>query len=244
MHLDTPAPSDDPAQQRRIDRVRWRRAFNLSLAGVLVLLAIFAAQSGFDTEAWSVRPHRLDGLIGVLTAPLLHGSWAHVASNAVGLLALGTLTIAQFPRALARTVPLAWLGSGLAAWWLGDAGSAHLGASGVINGLLFMVLTLGLVRRDRPAVAAAMLGLTLFGGMLLSILPHEAGVSWQSHLGGAIGGVIGGLWGRRADPLPPRVRYSWEDEDDGDDAAPLPDETVPAMPDEAPRRTIVRVTWG
>jgi predicted enzyme related to lactoylglutathione lyase len=66
-----------------------------------------------------------------------------------------------------------------------------------------------------------MLGLTLFGGMLLSVLPHEAGISWQSHLGGAIGGVVGGLWGRHADPMPPRVRYSWEDEDDATDDAPV-----------------------
>ncbi|WP_407908396.1 rhomboid family intramembrane serine protease [Lysobacter claricitrinus] len=209
----------DPAQQRQLDRRRWRRAFNLSLAGVLALLAIYSAQSTFDVSVWSVRPHEIDGLRGIATAPLLHGSVEHVASNAIGLLALGTLTIAQYPRALLRTVPLAWIGSGLAAWWLGSAGSAHLGASGVINGLLFMVLTLGVVRRDRPAVAAAMLGLTLFGGMLLSVLPHEAGVSWQSHLGGAIGGVLGGLWGRNADPLPPRVRYSWEDEDE--DAADI-----------------------
>lgn len=241
MHLHTPAPPDDPAQQRRLDRARWRRAFNLSLAAVLVLFVIFAAQSGFDVDAWAVQPHRLAGLRGVLTAPLLHGSWAHVGSNALGLLALGTLTLAQFPRALARTVPLAWIGSGVAAWWLGESGSFHLGGSGVINGMLFMLLTLGLVRRDRPAVAAAMLGMTLFGGMLLSILPHEAGVSWQSHLGGAVGGVLGGLWGRHADPMPPRVRYSWEDEDEGDviDDAPMAEPPTDALP-----RTVVRVTWG
>ena len=240
MHLHTPAPPTDPALQSKADRRRWRRAFNLALASVLVLLAVYSAQSTFDVGEWTVRPHLVDGLRGVLTAPLLHGSAAHVGSNALGLLALGTLTIAQYPRALLRTLPLAWIGSGLAAWWLGNAGSFHLGASGVVNGLLFMVLTLGLVRRDRPAVAAAMLGLTLFGGMLMSVLPHEAGISWQSHLGGAIGGVIGGLWGRHADPMPPRVRYSWEDEE-AVDASDAPD--LPAEPPTAPRRA-VRVTWG
>ncbi|MGY4514515.1 rhomboid family intramembrane serine protease [Lysobacter sp. HA18] len=239
MHLHTPAMPTDPAQQRQLDRRRWRRAFNVSLAGVLALLAIYSAQSTFDLGAWSVRPHDVDGLRGIATAPLLHGSIEHVGSNALGLLALGTLTVAQYPRALLRTVPLAWIGSGLAAWWLGSVGSAHLGASGVINGMLFMVLTLGLMRRDRPAVAAAMLGLTLFGGMLLSVLPHEAGISWQSHLGGAIGGVIGGVWARHADPLPPRVRYSWEDEDE--DAADI---EVLDAPVEPVRRDVSRISWG
>lgn len=237
MHLHTPAPPIDPLQQRRLDARRWRRAFNLSLAAVLVLLAVYALQPSFDVDAWTVHPRSVAGLRGLLGAPLLHGSAAHVAGNALGLLALGTLTIAQFPRALARTLPLAWLGAGLAAWWLGEPGSQHLGASGVVNGLLFMVLTLGVVRRDRPAVAAAMLGLTLFGGMLLSVLPHEAGVSWQSHLGGAIGGVLGGLWGRHSDPMPPRVRYSWEDEDDAGEAPA--DELPPDV-----RRSDARVTWG
>lgn len=238
MHLDTPAPPPDPAQQRRLDVRRWRRAFNLSLAAVLALVATYAAQSTFDVGAWTVRPHAVDGLRGIATAPLLHGSAAHVGSNAIGLLALGTLTLAQFPRALARTVPLAWIGAGLAAWSLGSMGSQHLGASGVVNGLLFMLLTLGLVRRDRPAVAAAMLGLSLFGGMLLSVLPHEPGISWQSHLGGAVGGVLGGLWGRHADPMPARVRYSWEDEDEADAMA------AAGPPADASRRDGVHVTWG
>ncbi|HZX81191.1 MAG TPA: rhomboid family intramembrane serine protease [Lysobacter sp.] len=242
MHLHTPAPPIDPAQQRRLDARRWRRAFNLSLAGVLALVAIYAAQAHFDVAAWTVRPHRLDGLAGVLTAPLLHGSAAHVGSNALGLLALGTLALGQFPRALARTLPLAWIGSGLAAWWLGTAGSHHLGASGVVNGLLFMVLALGLLRRDRPAVAAAMLGLSLFGGMVLSVLPHEPGISWQSHLGGAVGGVIGGLWARHADPMPPRVRYSWEDEEDAADIADAIAVVEPPAP--APARGRQPPSWG
>lgn len=238
MHLHTPAPPIDPVQQRRLDAQRWRRAFNFALVTVLALLGIYALQATFNVGAWSVRPQEVARLRGVLTAPLLHGSIEHVAGNALALLALATLTLAQYPRALARTVPLAWVGSGLAAWWLGSAGSFHLGASGVVNGMLFMVLTLGLVRRDRPAVAAAMLGLTLFGGMLLSVLPHEPGISWQAHLGGAVGGVLGGLWGRHADPMPPRVRYSWEDEpEDSGDGFIEP-------PTDGTRRSVVHVTWG
>ncbi|TBR10172.1 MAG: rhomboid family intramembrane serine protease [Lysobacter sp.] len=228
MHLHTPAPPIDPLRQRAFDRRRWRRAFNLSLAAVLALCVVYLSQGQFEVGRWTVRPGLVEGLAGVLTAPLLHGSFAHLGSNAIGLLALGTLAAAQFPRALLRTLPLAWLGSGLTAWWLGDAGSHHLGASGVLSGIMFLVLTLGLLRRDRPSVAAAMLALMLFGGMLLSVLPHEPGISWQSHLGGAIAGVLGGILWRAADPLPPRVRYSWEDEEAMDgDGLPAPTRLSP-----------------
>lgn len=217
MHLAIPAPPSDPQQQRLLDRRRWRRAFNLSLAAILLLCGIFVAQSGFDVDPWTVQPGHFAGLRGVVTAPLLHGSFAHLGSNAIALLVLGTLAGAQYPRALVRLLPLAWLASGTAAWLLGDVGSHHLGASGVLSGVMFMLLTLGVLRRDRPSVAVAMVALLFFGGMLLSVLPHEPGVSWQSHLGGAMAGVFAGLVWRHADPLPPRLRYSWEDDEENID---------------------------
>jgi membrane associated rhomboid family serine protease len=39
-------------------------------------------------------------------------------------------------------------------------------------------------------------------------------VSWQSHLGGAIGGVLSAFLFRNADPPAPRHRYSWELEEE------------------------------
>lgn len=219
MHLpDHDLPLDSPAQ-RAADRRRWLRAFNLSLAAVLVLVAVFSAQGAFDVRAWTVQPWAWSNWRGLLGAPLLHGSFEHLAANAIALLMLGTLTGGLYPRAVARSLPLAWLGSGLGAWLLGDAGSHHLGASGVTHGLMFLLLGLGLLRRDRPSVAAAMIAFMFYGGMLLTVLPREAGVSWQSHLGGAVAGLLAaGLW-RRADPALPRKRYSWELEEEAAAAA-------------------------
>jgi hypothetical protein len=50
----------------------------------------------------------------------------------------------------------------------------------------------------------------LYGGMLLTVLPREPGVSWQAHLGGALAGLLAAWLFRRSDPLPPRKRYRWE----------------------------------
>jgi hypothetical protein len=97
---------------------------------------------------------------------------------------------------------------------LGAAGSYHLGASGLTHGLMFLVFTLGLLRRDRPSIAAAMIAFFLYGGMLLTVLPREAGVSWQAHLGGAVAGVVAAWLFRRSDPLPSRKKYSWEIEEE------------------------------
>ena len=220
-----PTPHD-PAVQRRSDRARLLRAFRLSLGAVLLLLAVFASQTVFDWRSWAVVPHTASGLRGLLTAPLLHGSLEHLAANSVALLILGTLAGSVYPRATVLALPLLWLGSGLGAWLLGEIGSHHLGASGITHGLLFLVFVLGLLRRDRSAIAAAMIAFLFYGGMLLTVLPHLPDVSWQSHLGGALAGVIAALLFRQRDPLPPRQRYSWDDEHD-DDTQPDPSEGQP-----------------
>ncbi|GAB2628393.1 rhomboid family intramembrane serine protease [Novilysobacter erysipheiresistens] len=236
MHLSDDAVPLDPHAQRAADRRRWLGAFNLSLAFVLVLCVVFALQSSIDLRAWTVQPWSAAGLLGLIGAPLLHGSVEHIAANAISLLLLGTLAGGMYPRASARALPLMWLGSGLGAWLLGEAGSHHLGASGLTHGLMFLVFVLGLLRRDRPAIAAAMIAFFLYGGMLLTVFPREAGISWQAHLGGAIGGVIAAALWRRLDPQAPRRMYSWELEEEprAMEARAGDDPLEPPSPEEVP----------
>ena len=209
--MSTPSPLD---AQRKLDRQRLRRALNASLGFVLLLAACYTAQHGIDWTFLTVTPWTLPGLLGLLTAPLLHGSVEHIVANGTALLLLGTLAGTVYPKATLRALPLLWLGSGLGAWLLGQPGSHHLGASGVTHGLMFLVFVLGLLRRDRAAIAAGMLAFMFYGGMLMTILPREAGVSWESHLGGALAGVIAAFLFRRSDPQPPRRKYSWEIEEE------------------------------
>ncbi len=239
MHLDMPESPPDTPEQRKADQRRLLRAFNASLAFVLLLCAVFAAQHVGDWGPLAVAPGSTEGLLGLLTAPLLHGSPEHLIANAIALLMLGTLSLAAYPKASVRALPLLWIGSGLGAWLLGDPGSRHLGASGLTHGLMFLVFALGLLRRDRPAIAAAMLAFLFYGGMLLTVLPREPGVSWQAHLGGAVAGVLAAWLFRRADPAPPRRKYSWELEEE------LAQQQADAERDalELPRPHTVPVLW-
>jgi len=208
--MDTP----DPALQAQQDRRKLWRAFNAALAFVAVLLACFAAQQQMDWRAFAVAPQTTAGLAGILGSPLLHGSSKHLAANASALLILGTLAGAVYPRATLRALPLLWIGGGIGAWMLGQAGSHHLGASGLTHALMFLLLTLGLLRRDRAAIATGMIAVLFYGPMLLTVLPGEAGISWQSHLGGALAGILAGIALRHSDPRPARQRYSWELEEE------------------------------
>ena len=209
--MNTPLPRDI---QRATDRLRLWRAAVASGVFVALLWLCFGIQQTFDWSALTVTPHTTEGLLGLLTAPLLHGSFGHILANSGALLMLGTLAGFVYPQATLRALPLLWLGSGLGAWLLGQPESHHLGASGISHGLGFLVFTLGLLRRDRASIAAGMIVFFLYGGMLMTIFPREAGVSWESHLGGALAGVLAAFLFRRSDPMPQRKQYSWEIEEE------------------------------
>ncbi|MCB1553804.1 MAG: rhomboid family intramembrane serine protease [Xanthomonadales bacterium] len=215
MDLPLPAPSRDPVADRAAERARLLRGLVVSaaLTALLWWIAWFQHAWGWDFSGLTLRPGSARGLIGILSAPLLHGSLAHLVANTLPLLLLGTLAVATLPRASLRALPWIWLLSGFGTWLIGRE-SAHLGASGLTHGLMFFVLTAGIVRRDRAAIAAALLAFFFYGGMLLSVLPRDPGISWEYHLCGAVAGVLAALFWSRLDPLPPRKRYSWDDEDE------------------------------
>lgn len=222
-------------------RLRFRRALNLTLFAIVVLASVFFLQMrGLDTQALSIVPQDPGHLLGVLTAPLLHGSLGHLGANAFSLLILGTLAGTVFPRASWRALPLIWLGSGLGTWLIGTGGS-HIGASGVTHGLGFLVFGLGLLRRDRPAIAASLIAFFFFGGMLVTIFPNEIGVSWEYHLAGAVSGLLAALLFRRADPAPARKRYSWEDEEEARVQAQAANDDAQSL--ELPMPDAVPVIW-
>ncbi len=235
-------PLPDPREQARLDRGRFLRALLLSAGFIAVLwwIKLIETWLGASFSALGVFPHSAAGLIGILTAPLLHGSVGHLINNTLPLLVLGTLTLSIYPRAALRSILLVWLGSGLVVWIIGRP-SFHLGASGLSHGLMFFLFLLGVLRRDRPAIAAAMIAFFLYGGMLLTVLPGEPEVSWEAHLGGAFFGALAAVLFFRLDPAPARKRYSWEDEEDGgalegalaaeerDMYEPPPPENVPVL---------------
>ena len=149
---------------------------------------------GGTLTQYGVVPRTVTGLRGILFAPFLHGSVAHLAANSISLLILGWLVLVFGGRRQFWWVSVAAaLGSGLCAWLIGAPGSVHIGASGVIFGYLgYLMLSGWFARRFWPIIAS--LGVTvMWGGMILGVMPGQLGISWQSHLGG----LIGGIWAAR-----------------------------------------------
>lgn len=215
------------------DRRRLRRAFYgaLGFAGLLWMLA--AVDSLFDLHLvrHGLLPRRWEGLDGVLWAPLIHRSFGHLFSNTGPLVVLGTALLYGYPRSSRIVLPVVYIGSGLAVWLFARP-AFHIGASGLVFGLLFFVLTIGMLRWDRRAIMISLVAFLLYGGMIWGVLPTTPGVSFESHLAGALIGAFLAFRLRDLDPPPPEKRYSWEDEEDE-----ALDEHWPPPPDTPPPRT-------
>ena len=212
---------------------RFRRALNISLGFIALLFACFYLQQRFDYQALSLQPGVWTGLVGIMTAPLLHGSFEHLFSNSFSILILGTLVGTVYPKASLRALPVIWILSGIGTWFLAIKGF-HIGSSGITHGLMFFLMTMGVLRRDRASIAAAFIGILLFGGMLLSVLPQQPDISWEYHLSGALAGVLSALLWRKLDPAPPRPVYSWDEETDEDQSHDDAQTLEPPRPQEVP----------
>jgi membrane associated rhomboid family serine protease len=139
---------------------------------------------------YGVIPRTLTGLRGILFAPFLHANMQHLIANTIPFLAMGWLVMLRDARHFLPVTLFAMVGSGLMAWLLGAPGSVHIGASGVVFGYFGFLLLGGWYARSFMSISLSILVAVLWGGLVLGIAPGQVGISWQSHLGGFIAGVL------------------------------------------------------
>jgi membrane associated rhomboid family serine protease len=194
-------------------KANFRLALKVSLmvVGFMWLILILDAILGLHLARFGLRPGSVPGLIGIFTAPLLHGGMQHMLSNSLPMLISLTATLYLYPNASLRVIPLIWLGSGLLAWFIGRP-SMHFGSSGLFYGLLAFVFVSGILRRDMRSISVSLLVGFLYGSMVWGVLPIRPHMSWELHLTGAFLGVVLAFVYRKWDRIPV-VRYDWEDDD-------------------------------
>jgi membrane associated rhomboid family serine protease len=214
MQIHIPDPDYTSSERARAN---FRLAAKIALVFVALLWLVHFLNWGLDLELarFGVRPRQFAGLPGILLAPLLHGGFAHLTTNSLPLLVLGTVMLHLYPNSAVKVVPAIFLGPGIAVWLFAE-GSVHIGASGLIYGLVTYIFVAGLIRRDRRAIAASLLVYFLYGTLVWEVFPISPGVSWETHLAAAIIGLAFAIVLRRLD-IPPRKRYGWEGEEGGQD---------------------------
>ncbi len=178
-----------PTGRHLLDSLR----FPAGLVAFLWLVHTYFYLSYIDPGEYGILPRRLSWIRGVVTAPLVHGSWEHLMSNSVPLFVLTSLTLYFYRRVAIRAFWLIYFMTGLAVWLLGRS-VIHIGASGVVYGLVAFIFWNGIFRRSARSIILALVVLMLYSGMFLGILPDQEGVSWESHLLGSLSGIFAAFW--------------------------------------------------
>lgn len=199
-------------------------AFGFVLLIWSVMLVEYLLGENFYTLG--VNPQSVSGLIGIIAAPLIHGSVEHALGNTLPILLLGSMLLYGYPKSRWWVLTIVWLASGIGVWFFARE-SYHVGASGLTHGIFFFLVIAGILRHDARSSALLMVAFFMYGTMFWTIFPHEPGVSFEYHLFGAISGVVCALAFSHRDPKPVRKTYDWEGEDDTID-----DEEDPIIGDE------------
>lgn len=225
--MDLRPPDPDYSSSRRA-RENFVLAIKISAGFLVVVWAVFIFDRllGLELVRFGLRPRDALGLLGLITTPLLHGDIGHLASNSVPLFVGGVAILFLYPNSALRALPMMYVGSAALAWIFARP-NVHIGASGLVYGILAFVFVSGILRRDLRSVGVSLLIWFLYGSMLWGIFPVEQGMSWELHACGLFMGVVLAIVYRRRD-LPPLKRYAWEDEwDDIDEDIPSSERRPP-----------------
>lgn len=185
---------------------------------ILWIIHLISLVLNLNLSRMGVFPRNLTGLIGIITSPLIHADFSHLISNTFPLIILGWIIFYFYRRVSYILFVFIYLITGLLVWIFARQ-VYHIGASGVVYGFVSFLFFSGIFRKDNKSVALALVITFLYGGLVWGMIPGLKDISWESHLFGAVTGLIAAYIFRNVDP--PKKKYDWEDEPDDFDVNKL-----------------------
>jgi len=181
------------------------------------MIVMFAVQVFMPsvTNVLALFPRNTDYLLGIITTVFLHANVEHLTSNMLPLSAC-LFGVFYFYRDIALKVTLSChLLTGILIWIFARS-AFHIGASGLVYALVFFILVSGFIRKSRRLLVLAFAVLVFQSGLIWGIFPQGNQISWESHLMGAIVGLLLAFLFRKEGPQPDRP-VEWEEEEQADE---------------------------
>ena len=196
----------------KTNSVKYPFPKNTLVVPLLLLLPIwivfFLQSQGLgDLECYGIIPRHLEGLRGILFAPLFHSGWKHLINNSVPLVVLSFFAVLFYQRIAYFVIIFGWILTGFLIWIFGnfplwdDYVGCHIGASGIVYLLASYVFFSGILKKSRHLIAISLIVVFLYGSMIWGVFPEEIlpkfyressnPISWESHL---LGGIVGFLF--------------------------------------------------
>lgn len=169
----------------------FKRGIYITLSFVLLLWGIKSIEWAKDLDLgyFGILPRTLRGSIGIITGPLIHGDLLHLMSNTFPLLVLGLGLFYFYHKIALEVFTWIYLATGFWVWVIGRE-AYHIGASGIVYGLMMFIFWGGVFRKNPRSLALSMIIFFLYGYMIYGIFPGDDGVSWESHLMGSVAGIF------------------------------------------------------
>jgi membrane associated rhomboid family serine protease len=181
-----------------------KKALVLSILFSLILMLIHFITVYFNYFIidYGIYPLNFNGLKGVFLSPFIHSSWKHVISNSIALIPLIYFLFFYYKNIFFKVIILIFLISGFWTWIIGRP-SYHVGASGLVNGLVAFLFFSGVFRKHKKLMGVSLLMVFIYGSILWGMFPSSVlswflnddvvyieNISWEAHLSGVISGLI------------------------------------------------------
>ena len=178
---------------------------------IMWIVKIIEYTLDYNWFVYGILPLKLKNLTGIIFSPFLHGDFDHLISNSVPFLFLGTALFYFYRDFAYKVFFLIYILSGL--WvWVAAREAYHIGASGMVYGLASFLFFSGLIHKNRALASLSLIIVFLYGSMVWGVLPIKDGVSWESHLFGAVTGLILTLAYARKSPFSFQIKKEITDD--------------------------------
>ncbi|RSM46090.1 rhomboid family intramembrane serine protease [Amycolatopsis balhimycina DSM 5908] len=185
-----PARSEAESMIAEAKKALW---VMVGLLAVLWLLQIVNAVEGYDLSTeFGIEPRDPASLPEIFSAPLMHSGWAHIEGNSGPLFVFGFLAAYRGVKKWLSVSVLIIVASGLGVWFTAPSHSITIGASGLVFGYFGYIIVRGLFDRHPIDIVIGLVMALCFAYQFTALLPTDERISWQGHLFGFVGGIIGG----------------------------------------------------
>ncbi|MCP5077688.1 MAG: rhomboid family intramembrane serine protease [Psychromonas sp.] len=173
---------------------QYLRSGKVSLTIMLACTLVFILNTllPINLNQFGILPRSTAHLSGILFSPFLHGSWLHLFSNFFPFVVFGTLIGLNSIKRFWLLFIIHIISTGSLVWLFARGNSVHIGMSGVIYAFWGYLIIYGFVRRRFLHLFISVITLVFYGGLIFGVLPTTPGVSFESHLLGAIAGAVSG----------------------------------------------------
>jgi membrane associated rhomboid family serine protease len=200
-------------EEDNIDLRRFKISLVFPLIFILLLWLVKIIEVSENIELFylGLYPRRITGLIGIITAPLIHANFNHLINNSVPLFFLSLALFFFYHKVALRVFFYAYFFTGITVWIFARA-SYHIGASGLIYAFGSFLFFGGIIRQNVNLLAISLLVTFLYGSMVWGIFPYKPDMSWESHLLGLMTGLwLAIVYRNEGPPIP---QPSWEEEEE------------------------------